>query len=264
MPRRLVIHAGFHKTGTTSIQETLKLNRPVLRPVLHSVFRPGLKHVVVAARGFSTYGDVVSRAKFRRRFRAFLKERPLLPEQVLCLSAEELSGHLPGRPKVLSYRAAIKLAKDMAAGARSVFPDAELVLFYTTRNPDDWLASAYAEHVKSSSMTMAFEEFVARYRSAAELDDMVKRIASTVSADVIQSRLEETANDAFGPAAKLLDICDVPQDIRDQMTRPEPANRRPDPDVLAALLEANRTVADKTALKAAKNAIIASAYEVTG
>ncbi len=263
MPRRLVIHAGFHKTGTTSIQQTLKLNRPVLRPVLRSVLRPGLKHTVVAARGFSTYGDVLSRAKFRRRFRAFLKERPPMREQVLCLSAEELSGHLPGRPKVSSYRAAIKLAKDMAAIARSVFPSAELVLFYTTRNPDDWLASAYSEHVKSSSMTMAFDEFVALHRSAAELDDIVKQIASAVSADVVRSRLEETVNDAFDPATKLLDICDVPQDIRSQMTKPEPANRRPDPDVLAALLEANRTSADKTALKAAKNAILASTREVT-
>ena len=184
-------------------------------------------------------------------------------EQVLCLSAEELSGHLPGRPKVSSYRAAIKLAKDMAAIARSVFPSAELVLFYTTRNPDDWLASAYSEHVKSSSMTMAFDEFVALHRSAAELDDIVKQIASAVSADVVRSRLEETVNDAFDPATKLLDICDVPQDIRSQMTKPEPANRRPDPDVLAALLEANRTIADKTALKAAKNAILASTREVT-
>ncbi|WP_050928706.1 sulfotransferase family protein [Aestuariivita boseongensis] len=259
MPRRLVIHAGFHKTGTTTIQQTLKLNRPVLKPVLRSVMRPGMKDLVVAARGFSTDGDALSRAKFHNRFGSFLYEQPPMRRRVLCLSAEELSGHLPGRPKVPDYRAAIKLAQDMAAGAHLVFPYAVLVFFFTTRNPDDWLQSAWSEHVKSSSMTMSLDEFATKYRAAADLEGVVSEVAAAVSAKVVHSRLEETTGDTFGPATRLLDICEVPQDVRDQMTRPEPANRRPDQDIMAALLDANRTIRDKAALKTAKEQILAAA-----
>lgn len=259
MPKRIVIHAGFHKTGTTSIQQVLKLNRPVLKPVLRSVMRPMMKDLVVAARGFSTQGDALSRAKFHNRFGSFLYEQPPMRRRVLCLSAEELSGHLPGRPQVPTYRAAVQLAQDMAAGAHLVFPYAELVFFYTTRNPEDWLASAYSEHVKSSSMTMEFDEFATKYQRAADLEGIIEQVAGAVSAKVVHSRLEETLDDTFGPATRLLDICDVPQDVRDQMTRPEPANRRPDRDVMAALLQANRTIKDKVALKAAKADIMATA-----
>jgi hypothetical protein len=259
MPRRLVIHAGFHKTGTTTIQQTLKLNRPVLKPVLRSVMRPGMKDLVVAARGFSTDGDALSRAKFHNRFGSFLYEQPPMRRRVLCLSAEELSGHLPGRPKVPDYRAAIKLAQDMAAGAHLVFPYAELVFFFTTRNPDDWLQSAWSEHVKSSSMTMSLDEFATKYRAAADLEGVVSEVAAAVSAKVVHSRLEETTGDTFGPATRLLDICEVPQEVSDQMTRPEPANRRPDQDIMADLLDANRTIRDKAALKAAKEQILATA-----
>ena len=262
MPRRIVIHAGFHKTGTTSIQQTLKLNRPVLKPVLRSVLRPGMKELVTAARGFSTEGDALSRAKFHNRFGSFLYEQPPMRRRVLCLSAEELSGHLPGRPKTPDYRAAVKLAQDMAAGAHMVFPYAELVFFYTTRNPDDWLASAYSEHVKSSSMTMGFDEFASKYHRAADLEGIIGQVASAVSAKVVHSRLEETLDDTFGPATRLLDICEVPQDVRDQMTRPEPANRRPDRDVMDALLEANRTIKDKAARHAAKEDILAAARKL--
>ncbi len=259
MPRRIVIHAGFHKTGTTTIQQTLKLNRPVLKPVLRSVLRPGMKDLLSAAREFSTDRDALSRAKFHNRFGSFLYELPPMRRRVLCLSAEELSGHLPGRPKTPDYRAAVKLAQDMAASAQLVFPYAELIFFYTTRNPEDWLASAYSEHVKSSSMTMGFDAFAAKYHKAADLDGIIEQVAASVSGKVVQSRLEETLDDTFGPATRLLDICDVPQDVRDQMTRPEPANRKPDRAAMDALLEANRTIKDKAALKKAKAQILAAA-----
>lgn len=261
MPRRIVIHAGFHKTGTKFIQQMLKLNRPVLKPVLRSVLRAGMRDLVSAARGFSGTGDTLVRARFHNRFGQFLYEQPPMRRRVLCLSAEELSGHLPGRSQVPNYRAAAKLAQDMAAGAKLVFPYAELVFFYTTRNPEDWLMSAHSEHVKTSSMTMGFDEFASRFHKAGDLDGVIEDVASAVSARVVQSRLEETVNDTFGPASRLLDVCEVPEEIRDKMTRPAPTNRRPDSAVLEALLEANRTIKDKQELHRAKAQILAAGPE---
>jgi len=262
MPRLLVIHAGFHKTGTTSIQHILKMNRPLLRPVLRSILRPRMKDVVSAARGYSTYSNVLFRTKFRRRFRRFLSKQPQMPNKVLCLSAEELSGHMPGRRRVSSYTAAIALAEDMTDRAKLVFPETEVILFYSTRSPEDWLASAYSQQIKSSGLTMEFDEFATRYRDGADLDRIVEQIADAVPAEVITSRLEDTALDPFGPATRLLDICGVPQEIRGQMIRPEPANQRPNADVMDALLDANRSIKSKTKLKAVKAEILASAREV--
>jgi len=259
MPRRLVIHAGFHKTGATSIQQTLKLNRPVLKPVMRSVFRPGMKGVVAAARSFSGSRDALARARFHNRFGEFLYEQPPMHRRVLCFSAEELSGYLPGTPGVPSYRAAVNLAQDMADSAKLIFPYAELVFYYSTRNPEDWLSSIYSEHLKTSSLTMSFDAFASKFKEASDLDRIIEQIAGVVSAKVVHSRVEETFGETFGPATRLLDICEVPQEVRDQMTRPGPPNRRPDPSVTQALLEANRSISDKDTLRAAKAEILAQA-----
>ena len=37
--RRIIIHAGFHKTGTTSLQQTLRANRAALRPDTYETAR---------------------------------------------------------------------------------------------------------------------------------------------------------------------------------------------------------------------------------
>ena len=107
-------------------------------------------------------------------------------------------------------------------------------------------------------MTMGFDEFASRHKGAADLDRIIEEVASVVSARVVQSRLEETLDDTFGPATRLLDICEVAQNVRDLMTRPEPANRKPDHAVIDAMLEANRTIADKAALKEAKAEILSA------
>lgn len=259
MPRRIVIHAGFHKTGTSTIQQTLKLNRPVLKKVLRSVLRPGMRDVVMAARGFSSDSDLLARARFHNRFGSLLVDQPEMPRRTLCLSAEELSGHMPGRPRTPSYVAAVSLAQDMTQCAQLVFPKAELIFFFTTRDSDSWLESAYWEHVKASNMTMDLEDFVKNYRAAADLDAVVDQIRDAVPARVLRARLEDTMNRRLGPAASLLDVCEVPDDIRSQMTSGPRMNSRLAPEVLEALLNANRTIRDKVRRRAVKDNIMQGA-----
>ena len=42
MPRRIILHAGFHKTGTSSIQATLRENRVALKKTRGTA--PALAH----------------------------------------------------------------------------------------------------------------------------------------------------------------------------------------------------------------------------
>jgi hypothetical protein len=259
MPRRVVIHAGFHKTGTSTLQQTLRLNRPLLKPLMRFVLRPGMKDVVVAARGYSGHRDELSRAKFHHRFGSLLYEQPAMTRRVLCLSAEELSGHLPGRPGIADYRAVVDLAQDMVESTRLVFPRAEVMFFFTTRAPDAWLESAWSEHVKSSLLTQSLDEFATRNRAAADLDAIVDAVADAVDVPVERARLEDQRETPFGPATPLLDLCEVPAAVRRKMTRPAPANQRLDDALMAALLEANRTIKNKTELRARKQEMIDAA-----
>ncbi len=263
MPRRVVIHAGFHKTGTSTLQQTLRHNRPLLRPYLRSVLRAGLKDAVYAARGFSTWRDPLTLAKFRYRFEAALRPLKGMPKRCLCLSAEELSGHLPGRGDLADYSAAPILATEMAGAVAAVLGDnTDLVFYYSTRDPETWLKSAYWEHVKASSMTLDFDDFAARYRPASELPEIIARIAGALPCRIETASLGDTTTMTAGPATPILDLCDVPAEVQRQLGV-TPANPNLGEAVLLELLRANREISDRSARDAAKAAILGAAKEET-
>ncbi len=62
--RRIVIHAGFHKTGTTTVQQTLKAHATVLAPHLQVVLREDMEAVCEAARAYSLAPDEGLLAQF--------------------------------------------------------------------------------------------------------------------------------------------------------------------------------------------------------
>ncbi len=261
MPRRIVIHPGFHKTGTSTIQHVLKANRPVLRPWMQSVLRGQMRMIVAAARGYSTWRDPVSLFKFSSRFKAFLDALRPPGGRVLCLSAEELSGHLPGRGDLVDFSAAPVLAARMAAIAARRFPGVEILFFYSTRAPGAWLESAYWHHVKASSMTLDWEDYARRYAPSADLEAMVDAVAEALDHPVHSARLEDTLSLPAGPAQPLLELCGIPPDIIRALPAPPPVNRRPDRQVLLELLAVNRRYDDPEARQAAKAAILQAAQE---
>jgi hypothetical protein len=258
MPRRIVIHAGFHKTGTSSVQQALRQNRPVLKPYLRSLLKGQMQPLISAARGYSTWGDTLTLEKFRTRFRALLADLDPMPRRVLCLSAEELSGHLPGRGELRDYAVAPVLAATMAEVFATQYPHDQVTFFYSTRAPDAWLRSAYWEHVRSASLTLDWADYAAQYAGSADLDGVVTAVDLAQPYPAYSTRLED---DAGGPLARLLDLCEVPAAVRDDLIVPPPANRSGDDTVLQALLDANRAYADPVARAAAKQSILRQAQE---
>lgn len=255
MPRRVVIHPGFHKTGTTTIQGTLRLNRPLLKPYLRSVMKAGLQDCCSSARGYSTWRDPISRNKFYNRFQTALQGIAPMPKRVLVLSSEELSGHLPGRDGLPDYSAALELVHDMTELVAQVMPEAELIYYYSTRAAEPWLRSAYWQHVRASSMTLDFEDYQREFQASANLDGVVDAVSDSVDVRVERGRLEDTAGLPAGPATSLLDLCDVPRDVQARMQL-ETRNANLGPDVLATLLNINRTIHDPDERIATKKAIL--------
>lgn len=257
MPRKIVLHAGFHKTGTSTVQAVLRANRKALMPALAIRLKGQMQELMHATRGYSTYGTADALDKVSRRFDALLADLPGMPRRTLLISAEELSGHMPGRGALADYSAAPVLMYLFWERARKAFPKTPAQFCFSTRNTADWQRSSWAEHVKSSGMTLDFETFCASYPAAAQLDDAVQEISRRVPAPVHSFALEDCGNLPLGPADPVLDLCDIPDDLRATLV-PQPAqNTRLDAQTLDDLLKINRTHTDTDARNAAKAARLA-------
>lgn len=261
MPRRVIIHAGFHKTGTSTVQATLRDNRVAMKKHVALRLRWHMKDIVTAARGYSMDQDPLTLVKVQTRFGAMVNDLPGMPRRTLILSAEELLGHLPGRDELMDYAAAPVLLYAYWEIFKAKYPLAEVMIYLSTRGPEAWLKSAYWEHVKSSNMTLDFDAFATKFHRAALLDDMAADVASRVPVQVHTFPLENTETLRLGPADPLLQLCDLPKDVLDSLSPATPTNVKADEAVLKALLEANRLHTSPAKRKAAKDAILAEAGE---
>jgi hypothetical protein len=259
MPRRIILHAGFHKTGTSSIQATLRENRVALKQHAALRLRWHMQKLISATRGYSTWRDPLTLIKVQDRFETLMNDLPGMPRRTLIISAEELAGHLPGRGDLDDYSAAPVLLYTFWEIITKRYPAAEVLIYLSTRAPEPWLKSAHWEHVKASNMTLDVDAFRERYHAAANLDDMVSEIASRVPCPVHHAALEDCRDLPLGPANPLLDLCDLPLSLRAELVAPPPANMRLGDDVLAAMIEANKTHTSPDARNAAKAAILTEA-----
>lgn len=259
MPRRIILHAGFHKTGTSTVQNFLRENRVALKKHVALRLRWHMKDLCAAARGYSTDHDPLTLVKVQSRFGSVMNELPGMPRRTLIVSAEELCGHLPGRGALMDYSAAPVLLYAYWEIARARYPEAEIMIYLSVRKPEDWLASAHWEHVKSSDMTLDFDAFRTKYHNAADLSGMAAEIASRVPVPVHTYPLEKCRDLPLGPADPLLDLCEVPLTLRPSLTPVSAVNSRLSDDVLEAMIAVNRTTQGAEARNAAKAAILAQA-----
>ncbi|UYV37674.1 hypothetical protein N4R57_00700 [Rhodobacteraceae bacterium D3-12] len=254
----ILIHAGFHKTGTTTIQKTLRSNRAALRPHAILALRRDLEPLLHAARAYSAYGDPLSLAKFTMRAETFVAALPGLKKRGLILSSEELSGHLPGRGGIPDYRAAPVLMGELAAAFQRRYDTPDLTFVFTTRDSGSWLTSAYWEQVKSSNQSLSLAHYRAKFAAAANFDTVLDTIANTITpARLHHYALEETTTAQLGPATPLLQHLRLPDSTLAALTATKPANTRLPNDALETLLALNRAHAeDSDARIAAKRAFL--------
>lgn len=256
---RITLHTGFHKTGTTTVQRTLRMNRAALKRhalvMLPWKFRP----LIHAARAFSAYGDPLSLARFSHRAEAFVADLPPLTRRGLVLCSEELSGHLPGRGGIPDYRAAVPLMAELTGAFRRRYRDHDIAVLYSTRAADTWLDSAYWEQVKSSSQTLSLADFRAKYAAAADFAPIFEAIRAAIAPH--GARLDhfalEDCRSALGPAAALLRHAGLGAGELATLSPVPPANTRLPQEALDHLLHLNRTLPDSAARAAAKRAFLA-------
>lgn len=255
---RVILHAGFHKTGTSTVQQALFHNRDALTPHLRLVPRARMAAAGGAARAWSAGGDPLDLALFGYELAQVMQEWGGDDSRPVVISAEDLCGQMPGRAGVASYAAAEPLMRRVADTLAAVHPNAAPVFYFSTRRAGDWLASVHAQHLRAARMTLSASAFARRYRAAADLARVVDGIeAALAPLPVHRCALEQSRARPLGPLDPLLDLLDLPEGLRDGLEPQPPVNAALPQGCLQELLALNRSDLDDTALRAAKRALIA-------
>ena len=253
---RIIVHAGFHKTGTTSLQRFLEINAEALTPYVRVILKPQMEDVAASARDYAntTPPRRLVRASFKKQFSALLARTSTEPNQTVLISCEALVGRIPGRDKVEAFDAAPALAQDMLTTATKNFgPELDITFFYTTRENDTWMQSAYAHLLQRTKFTMSMETFTAKYAKAGDLTSVLSDITKTIAPLVpVVSALEDTSSQKFGPASKLLDLLNLPPEVIETLQPAQATNLGADVFEQRKLMEYNQSDLDGEELSLAK------------
>ncbi|MEQ9695343.1 hypothetical protein [Shimia sp. SDUM112013] len=252
--RRLLIHAGFHKTGTSTLQKMLEVNRTRLDPVARIVLHDTLTNTCNAARTYSAKRRTAALHKYANGFGNFLKSLPDDDTRDILISAEDLAGLMPGRRGQKTYEAAPFLMKALTVAIADAFPEPPEVIFYfSLRDPHAWLNSCYAHHVRVVRMTQTREEFLTEHLESADLNACIERIRLAVAPHRVETAwLHDTEDAPLGPLQPVADLLGWSAELQSQLEPVAPVNvGLPDP-LIAEILTLNQSDLDKEALKRAK------------
>jgi hypothetical protein len=261
---RIVLHAGFHKTGTSSLQKALISHRADLadRFVISTrATDKALTEAAEAARAFSERQGPMRRMALVTRLYTWVGSLDLAPGQGLLISTEDLSGHMPGHKLVKSYAAAPEIARLTAEALLARFgAGTDLRLLYTTRAPEEWLRSIHWQLARHPEMKAFVEQFGRLYAPASNLDlvvDAVRRELPGVRVEAV--RLEAVKDRRLGPVEALYDLAGLSAADQARLRRVGPANQSPLYDLSGAFVALNRARIPREVLRRLKLALLASA-----
>lgn len=253
---RILLHAGFHKTGTTTVQQTLRINRAALAPHLRVLLRGDMIPVCDSARAYSISADPLDLSLYQYELARLAEGWDVRDTRPVLLASEDLSGHMPGRHGLPSYTAAPQLMLTAAETLVEIRPDCRPEFFFSTRAAAPWLASCHAQHLSAARMTLDATAYALTFRDSADLDSAVSHIAAVVAPrQVHRAALEDSTDRPLGPLDPILDLLTLPADIRAGLVPQPPANQMPPQAMLDRFLELNRLDLSDAALRDAKRAL---------
>ncbi|WP_136440009.1 hypothetical protein [Pacificoceanicola onchidii] len=237
---RIIVHAGFHKTGTSSVQIGLLQNREALAEHAAIFLRDDILPMVKAARRFSIQRDPESLGGFSTRSARWLSG---LGEQqcTILIATEDIVGAMPGRVGVQDYSALPPLMQALEAAAQQRFGDAlEFVVYLSTRAPDRWIESLWWQHLRSTRFSMSLDEYRQETAQTAKLSRVVDDVrAHLKTGRVVCHALEDLTKSPEGVMTPINDLLNLPQALR--LPVPETVNQRPDVGLEPVFLALNRS-----------------------
>lgn len=238
---QIIIHPGFHKTGTSTLQASLRANHDILAEDFLILLDQDIVGLSGAAKGYSASRSDLDLGLVL--YEAALIAEQFIPEpKKIVLSSESLCGYIPGRNGVQDYSAAPDLLAAISTAFAQTLPDAKLTYIFSTRNAESWLESCYAQHLRASRMTLPQQDYLTRFKPSANLTQVIADCMTALPlADINSARLEDCPKSRLGMLDSLLDLADYPEMKRKNLSPAAVANKAPSPAQLSALLEINRS-----------------------
>ncbi|MEM1301056.1 MAG: hypothetical protein AAGH17_00620 [Pseudomonadota bacterium] len=222
---RVLIHAGFHKTATTTLQDTARVNADLLGRHLRVFLKADMIDVTEAARTYSVTPTRANLTLFADAAETFFADLDQHDPRPVALLSEDLSGMMPGRGPVKDYSAAAALMPRLVETCQEAFLGDDIHIYFTTRTADDWYASAHWQLIRHSRKGLTLADYRKAYPDAANFDPLCDTIAgSTPGATVTAMTLDTLRGFAHGPIEPVLTALDVPPDIIAQLKKPPRAN----------------------------------------
>jgi hypothetical protein len=240
--RQILIHPGFHKTGTSSIQHYLWLNREVLEPHLSLLMLRHMKPVVKDCARFSRTGNPMDLVDLVSLLDDAVSENPPHPDRHLVVSSEGLSGHLPGWPGVPDYAAVPMMTSYIVGYFGETFPTADVRVVFTTRDGEGWLFSAYRHHLKGYRLTQDYVDFARAHEGATALDKMAAEVAEAIAPVPVETlSMTDALQHPLGPGAALVGKLPIPAGALVATTPVGRGNEGPGDNVWKEYLALNRS-----------------------
>ncbi|MGK0298760.1 MAG: hypothetical protein ACI9XC_002383 [Gammaproteobacteria bacterium] len=223
--RRLILHIGTHKTGTTTIQHLCWRNREELldngwlypfngRPKYD--FRPG-HHLL----SFSVLQKP-------------MEQRPYWAQKITSINVteewdklmEELST-FPDKNVILSSEAIGGCNMESIETIKNIISNFDVSIVIYLRNQRDYLISSYKQRVKKSGYTQSFREFVKGRIILNSNLKMVGRWATIFGDECINIRLYDKVVESSGLMQDFFNIMGLPDSIILGMSLNERINSSP-------------------------------------
>lgn len=175
MTRRLLIHPGLHKTGTTTLQDTIRENRDIIAPHIELMLAGDAVQMLLAGAcmEFSLQRNKATKAIIREEAELLFDALDRDDPRPILLSNEALGGRSIGHKNVYSFIAMpIGLSIIHAAWRDVMGKDAPFEVYISTRRKG-WLRSCWWQRLKSERYRIPFEVFEKRYGKAADHDAFI-------------------------------------------------------------------------------------------
>ena len=263
-PARIIFHAGFHKTGTTSLQKSLVAHQPLLGVSIKVETRATsnlLTQAAEAARRYSIQPNDGSDSDLRHALTKWADGLTLQADQQLLVSSEDFSGHMPGNKGAKDYSAAPAIAAAIAAVLTQRFGDGlALSLLYTVREANAWLRSIHWQIARHPTLDLTADRFCRRYAKAADFASTLAGIGRDTPGIALKVvALEDLITRRLGPVEALYDLAGLSDALRHSLPPLPPANRRPPVDLADVFVAMNKAGMSKDQLKRLKLRLLAAA-----
>lgn len=219
--KTIIVHPGFRKTGTTTVQTMLRRNEALLSPHIGVVTRwtvPSSEAMHKAGQRFTTSPGPATARAVRRAARAMSAAIAAMPQSVVLLTDENIIG----RRIVSDGRDVFDMAAETLALVERAFAGHDVRFVLTTRRRSGWMRSCYNQDVKRHKFAGDIDAWMARHDACRDWEEGERVLAAALTAPVRFVPMEADLAEGRYLGRSILELAGLPEALLDALV-PAPA-----------------------------------------